>query len=142
MNYFFYHKDENYKEAFRKYYKKNMSQDVLISFEEKIKTHEIVICEKEDVIRFPEHDYLILSRKNLLSKNEICKYQDMKVFFDLLSKNEINETKEIEAEVYVIANGFGGSGSTTLSLNLAKTFSESISGITPPISPSQQLLCP
>lgn len=124
MMYYFYHKDLLYKEAFQHYHKKNKGNEIPISFEEGVKPGEIVICEKIHGDLFRQNDCLFLSTKNLLNKGEIKKYQNMETFYEKLSSREILQVADHQPEVYVVSNGCGGSGSTTLSLNLAKMLSE------------------
>jgi hypothetical protein len=124
MKYFFHHDDTGYKEAFKSYYNKYKSRDLSISFDESPQENQVVLCEKNNAYKFENHNKIIFSQENNTNKNQIKSFQKMEEFYKCLLAQEFLRPEESKVKIYLFANAFGGSGSTTLSLNFAELLAE------------------
>lgn len=124
MNYYFYHSDPSYTDAFRHYYNTFKSRDFMISFHGGPKENDVVICQEKHMLQFENKKKIIFSDTNNTSKNKIKAFQIMDDFYTCLLEQEFNRLEKKIPRVYFFTNAFGGSGSTTLSLNFAQMLSE------------------
>ena len=124
MNYYFYHSDPSYTDAFRHYYNKFKNRDFIISFQGEPNENDVVICQEKNVSQFEYNKKIIFSEANNTSKNQIKAFQSMDDFYTCLLEQEFIRLEEKKPRVYFFTNAFGGAGSTTLSLNFAEMLSE------------------
>lgn len=102
MNYYFYHSDPCYTDAFRNYYNKYKSRDISIAFGPCPLDDHVVICDQSNACKFQNHKKVIISETNSTSKNQIKAWQSMEDFYTCLLSQEFVSLDDKRTRVYFL----------------------------------------